>query len=207
MTAFINNVYCVGRNYKLHAEELGNAVPEEPMIFLKPNHAVAALNGESLALPQGQGTIHFEGEIVIRAARDYTPGMSVNELVDHMALGIDFTLRDVQSVIKAKGHPWTAAKGFKNSAPLSAWLPFPGNKEVEQTPFTVMKNGTQVQRGQASDMIFSLQQIVDYIGQHYGLSEGDIVFTGTPEGVGPAEQGDTFELIWGEQSLGSCEIG
>ncbi|NMO95396.1 fumarylacetoacetate hydrolase family protein [Paenibacillus lemnae] len=203
----VRNVYCVGRNYRLHAAELGNAVPEEPMIFLKPTHAVALMDGSRLALPQDRGSLHFEGEIVIRIAKSYEAGMSVDELVDAMSLGIDFTLRDVQSVIKEKGHPWTAAKGFKNAAPLAPWIPFPGNKAVKETPFTVLKNGSQVQWGKASDMIFSLQEIVDYVGRHYGLAEGDIIFTGTPEGVGPAEAGDNFELFWNEKSMGSCMIG
>lgn len=207
MCALVNNVYCVGRNYRLHAAELGNAVPDEPMIFLKPSHAVVPLDGSRLTMPQGRGTVHFEGEIVIQAAKDYTPGMKVDELIEIMALGIDFTLRDVQSVIKEKGHPWTAAKGFKNSAPLTPYITFPGNDRLLQTDFTVLKNGEEVQRGNANDMIFSLQNIIDYIGHHYGLGQGDLIFTGTPAGVGPAVSGDVFELFWGDVRLGRCEIG
>ncbi|UNK17093.1 fumarylacetoacetate hydrolase family protein [Paenibacillus sp. N3/727] len=206
MCALVNNVYCVGRNYRLHAAELGNAVPDEPMIFLKPSHAVVPLDGSRLTMPQGRGIVHFEGELVIQVAKDYTPGMKVDELVEVMALGIDFTLRDVQSVIKEKGQPWTAAKGFKNSAPLTPYITFPGNDQLLQTEFTVLKNGEEVQRGNAGDMIFSLQNIIDYIGHHYGLGKGDLIFTGTPAGVGLAESGDVFELIWGEVRLGRCEI-
>ncbi|MFC7680859.1 fumarylacetoacetate hydrolase family protein [Paenibacillus sp. GCM10028914] len=207
MSLLVNNVYCVGRNYRLHAAELGNAVPEEPMIFLKPSHAVVPLDGSSLTMPQGRGSVHFEGELVIQAAKDYIPGMKVDELVEVMALGIDFTLRDVQSVLKEKGHPWTAAKAFKNSAPLTPFITFPGNDQLLQTDFTVLKNGVEVQRGNAEDMIFSLQTIIDYIGEHYGLGKGDLIFTGTPAGVGPAESGDVFELFWGDERLGGCKIG
>lgn len=207
MCALVNNVYCVGRNYRMHAAELGNAVPDELMIFMKPSHAVVPLDGNRLDMPSGRGTLHFEGEIVIQAAKTYKPGMTVDELVEVMALGIDFTLRDVQSGIKEKGHPWMAAKGFKNSAPLTPYITFPGNEEILKTDLKVLKNGTEVQRGNVGEMIFSLQDIIDYIGHHYGLGEGDLIFTGTPAGVGPAESGDVFELFWGDVRLGRCEIG
>ncbi|MEC0089160.1 fumarylacetoacetate hydrolase family protein [Paenibacillus macquariensis] len=207
MDSMIRNVYCVGRNYRLHAAELGNAVPQEPMIFMKPSHAVIPLDQSVITLPKDQGEVHYEGEIVILIHRDYEPGVTVNELVEVMALGIDFTLRDVQQVIKEKGHPWTAAKGFKSSAPLTPFVDFPGTEELNVQDFTVMKNKVEVQRGNASDMIFSLQNIVDYIGLHYGLGKGDLIFTGTPAGVGPVSQGDQFDLLWGDKQLGSCIIG
>lgn len=207
MCALVNNVYCVGRNYQLHAAELGNAVPEEPMIFLKPSHAVVPLDGSVLKLPMDRGSLHFEGEFVIQLAEDYAPGKSVDELVKTMALGIDFTLRDVQSVIKEKGHPWTAAKAFKSSAPLTPSIAFPGTAKLADIDFIVRKNGEEVQRGNVKDMIFSLQHIIDYIGEHYGLGQGDLIFTGTPAGVGPTESGDVFELFWGDVRLGRCEIG
>ncbi|MCJ8010352.1 fumarylacetoacetate hydrolase family protein [Paenibacillus sp. KQZ6P-2] len=203
----IHNVYCVGRNYQLHAAELGNDVPDEPMIFMKPSHAAVELGGQTLVLPQEKGEVHYEGEMVLRVSRSYEPGVKVDDLVDKMALGIDFTLRDVQTVIKKKGHPWTAAKGFKNSAPISAFIEFPGVAAAGEQNFTVHKNGSEVQRGNIKDMIFSLQEIVDYIGTNYGLGEGDVIFTGTPAGVGPCAAGDMFELRWGDQLLGSCVIG
>ena len=202
----IQNVYCVGRNYKLHAAELGNDVPDEPMIFLKPSHAVTALDGQSLVLPRDKGEVHYEGELVLRVKRSYEPGIRADELIGDMALGIDFTLRDVQTVIKKKGHPWTAAKGFKNAAPVSGFVDFPGVEGVGAQDFTVHKNGSEVQRGNTKDMIFSIQEIVDYVGLNYGLDEGDVIFTGTPAGVGPCNAGDKFELYWGEQLLGSCVI-
>ncbi|AWB46859.1 fumarylacetoacetate hydrolase [Paenibacillus sp. CAA11] len=207
MNSMIRNVYCVGRNYRLHAEELGNAVPTEPMIFLKPTHSVLTLQGETLSLPFEQGEIHYEAELVIRVARPYEPGISIDELVDVMALGIDFTLRDVQTELKKKGHPWTAAKGFLNSAPMTPYIAFPGIETLEQHEFTLLKNGQEVQRGNVKNMIFSLQQIADYIAEYYGLGEGDLIFTGTPEGVGPARAGDQLELCWDGKLLGSCSIG
>ncbi|MDR6722529.1 2-keto-4-pentenoate hydratase/2-oxohepta-3-ene-1,7-dioic acid hydratase in catechol pathway [Paenibacillus amylolyticus] len=206
MLTNIRNVYCVGRNYKLHAEELGNAVPDEPMIFMKPSHAVVPLNGEAIALPSTQGEVHYEAELVIRIGQNYQPGISIVNLVDAYAFGIDFTLRDVQSVIKKKGHPWTAAKGFKNSAPITEFQAFTDVDSLQKADFTLNKNGEEVQRGNIRNMIFDLQTIVDYVGQHYGLGEGDIIFTGTPEGVGSTVAGDVLELTWNGESVSQCTI-
>ncbi|OPA81106.1 fumarylacetoacetate hydrolase [Paenibacillus selenitireducens] len=206
MNSKIRNVYCVGRNYRLHAAEMGNEVPKEPMIFLKPTHAVVAMNGGGIALPHDQGEVHYEAELVIRVGRDYTPGIHVDELIDVMSLGLDFTLRDVQSVCKQKGQPWTPAKGFKNSAPMTPYVAFPGAAALAEQDFSLRKNDVEVQRGNVTEMIFDLQTIVDYIAEHYGLGEGDLIFTGTPAGVGRVEQGDRFELVLAEQRLDYCVI-
>lgn len=125
MLTNIRNVYCVGRNYKLHAEELGNAVPEEPMIFMKPSHAVVPLNGEALELPADKGEVHYETELVIRIGRDYESGVQVDELVDAYAFGIDFTLRDVQTVIKKKGTRGRLRKDLKTLRPSHLFRHFP----------------------------------------------------------------------------------
>lgn len=208
MNRLIQNVYCVGRNYRLHAEELGNAVPSEPMIFMKPSHAIVSMDesGNALYLPEGRGEIHYETELVLRIARRYETGMSVQDLVDVMAFGIDFTLRDVQNELKKKGHPWTAAKGFLNSAPMTPYIAFPGAAETAEEDFILRKNGEIVQRGNIKHMIFSLQNIVDFIAEHYGLDEGDHIFTGTPEGVGPVGAGDKLEIAYGSRELGNCVI-
>ncbi|NQX48091.1 fumarylacetoacetate hydrolase family protein [Paenibacillus tritici] len=207
MSGTVNNVYCVGRNYQLHAEELGNQVPAEPLIFLKPSHAAVALDKSIIHLPQNAGLIHYEGELVLRIARDYVPGMSVDELVDVMALGLDFTLRDVHNDLQRKGLPWTPAKGFKNAAPLTPYIALPEQEELESTDFTVRKNGIEVQRGNVKNMIFPLQKIVEFIASRYGLGKDDIIFTGTPAGVGPVVPGDSFELFWGDTLMGTCLIG
>lgn len=206
MSSTIANVYCVGRNYALHAKELGNDIPEEPMIFLKPSHAIAPMKGNMVQLPHGVGDIHYEAELVIKIARPYEKGMTVDELVDVMALGIDFTLRDVQSVLKQKGHPWLKAKGFLQAAPMSHYIAFDGVEDVKKQDFKLQKNGILVQQGNISNMIFSLQEIVDYIGGNYGLGVGDHIFTGTPAGVGAVHHGDHLELIYGNNSLGDCHI-
>ncbi|MNI04887.1 Fumarylpyruvate hydrolase [compost metagenome] len=206
MSQGISNLYCVGRNYKAHAVELGNDVPEQPMIFTKPTHALIAMDGRTVQIPGDQGAIHYEAELVIHIGKPYTPGISVDELIDQFALGIDLTLRDVQTEIKKKGHPWLKAKGFIGSAPLGEFQPFPGMAALQETDFQLLKNGECVQLGNVKNMIFDLQTIVDYIAEHYGLGIGDIIYTGTPEGVGPVGHGDHLELIWGDKKAGACRF-
>lgn len=206
MTQEIRNIYCVGRNYRAHAAELGNDVPDQPMIFTKPTHALVQMDGGELTLPGDQGEIHYEAELVIHIAGPYREGIQVDEIVDKYALGIDFTLRDVQSVIKKKGQPWLPAKGFLKSAPITSFRPFPGASKLTEDNFKLRQNGQAVQDGNISNMIFDLQTIVDYIAKHYGLGAGDIIYTGTPEGVGPVADGDRLELVWGEEVLGAVTV-
>ncbi|MBM7568406.1 fumarylacetoacetate hydrolase family protein [Paenibacillus sacheonensis] len=189
----IRNIYCVGRNYALHAKELGNDVPEEPMIFSKPTHALHPASGK-LALPGSIGEIHYELEIVARIGKTYKAGMTVDELVDGIALGIDLTARDVQSQLKEKRHPWLLAKGFVGSAVLGPFQPFGGEAAFGEIVFSLLKNDETVQSGSPRDMIFSLQQLIDFIGTRMGLGAGDIIYTGTPAGVGPLADGDALEL-------------
>jgi 2-keto-4-pentenoate hydratase/2-oxohepta-3-ene-1,7-dioic acid hydratase in catechol pathway len=204
MSSFTNirNVYCVGRNYGLHAAELGNAVPEQPMLFSKPTHALVALDGGDILLPGSRGEVHYEMEIVIRIGRPYEKGIRADELVDGVALGIDFTLRDVQSELKKKGYPWLAAKGFRHSAPITAFRPFAGTEALGLKEFVLLKNGTEAQRGNANDMIFNLQTIIDFCAEHFGLGQGDAIFTGTPAGVGPVADSDRFTLQFGSETWG-----
>ncbi|MFD0678101.1 MULTISPECIES: fumarylacetoacetate hydrolase family protein [unclassified Paenibacillus] len=202
----IRNIYCVGRNYGLHAAELGNDVPDEPMIFTKPSHSLVGIQGQTIGLPGNRGEVHYETELVLHVGQAYKPGIRVDELIDKFALGIDLTLRDVQSVIKKKGYPWLPAKGFINSAPLSEFREFPGLEAIKQTEFSLRKNGEEAQRGNTNDMIFNFQVIIDYIAEHYGLGEGDIIYTGTPAGVAALQTGDRLELLWGEELFGEFTV-
>lgn len=202
----IKNIYCVGRNYKLHAEELGNAVPTTPMIFSKPTHALAEANGQEVVLPGGKGEVHFETEFVIHLAKPYEKGMKLEEVIDEVALGLDLTLRDVQNELKKKGHPWLLAKGFRNSAIITEFIKFPGEEAAKQTNFSLRINQKQVQNGNIQDMIFDLPTVVEYVNEQFGLGAGDIIYTGTPAGVGPLHDGDVLELLWGDTVLGSCNI-
>jgi fumarylpyruvate hydrolase len=202
----VNNIYCVGRNYAAHAKELQNEVPTSPMLFSKPTHALIKASGQEIALPSNRGSIHFETEIVIRMGKRYEKGIKIEDIVESMAIGIDFTLRDVQSEHKKKGHPWLLAKGFPNSALVSEFIPFPGIEEMKKIDFSLLKNGKKVQQGNINNMIFDLQTIIDFTALNFGLGEGDLIYTGTPEGVGPINDNDHLTLLWGNSILGECYI-
>lgn len=202
----IRNIFCVGRNYPLHAAELGNTVPEEPMIFMKPTHAVVPMLGQAISVPFQPGEVHYEAELVLRIAKSYVKGMQVEELVEQVALGIDFTLRDRQSVLKKKGHPWLPAKGFLQSAPITAFRPVSHYGQLQSASFSLELNDAEVQHGTVSDMTFSLQTLIDYCAQHYGLGEGDLIFTGTPAGVGVVSDGDRLCLKWGGEVWGEITL-
>ncbi|MFD0590051.1 fumarylacetoacetate hydrolase family protein [Paenibacillus sp. GCM10027627] len=202
----IKNIYCIGRNYRLHALELGNEIPEEPLVFTKPTHSVAGMNGEEITLPAHVGEVHFELEIVLRIGESYVPGAADVDCIDAMTLGLDFTLRDVQSKLKAKGHPWISAKGFKNSAPLGSWIPYPGEAALADVEFKLLRNGETAQTGRSNDMIFGVSELLRYIESSYGLGPGDIIYTGTPAGVAAVKDEDKLEAYWGAERLGACSI-
>ena len=198
----LRNIYCVGRNYRLHAAELGNEVPTSPMIFTKPTHAAAEMTGGELRLPGSRGSLHYEAELVFAVGRPYEAGIRLDELVSAFTVGLDLTLREVQDKLKAKGHPWLAAKGFRNSAVLGRWLAYPGEAELETGSFALRINDREVQRGLVGDMVFDLQTLADFVALHYGLGTGDLLFTGTPAGVGALSDGDVLEARWNEEPVG-----
>ncbi|MBW7454278.1 fumarylacetoacetate hydrolase family protein [Paenibacillus sepulcri] len=211
---WIRNIYCVGRNYSLHAKELGNDVPKEPILFSKPTHALRPAHGTA-ELPGHIGIIDYEAELVLRISSAYDPGKPVGELIDGIALGIDWTARDVQSRLKANQHPWLLAKGFKGSAILSEFHSVSSLEQIAALRFSLHINGQAVQTGNPNDMTFSVEQLVTYIGSTYGLDAGDIIYTGTPAGVSAIHDGDSVELrltgldsaaAGGEQTLGSFEV-
>jgi fumarylpyruvate hydrolase len=202
----INNIYCVGRNYALHAAELGNKVPEAPMIFMKPTHALVPMDGRTIRLPANRGAIHYEAEIILRISADYVSDQPPERWIDAFAIGLDLTLRDVQSNLKAQGYPWLPAKGFLNSAPIGVWQPFQGLESMVHTPFSLTINGEQRQQGTASEMIFSIEKLAKYIAEHYGLGRGDLIFTGTPAGVGALSDDDLLSVLWNKQNAGSIRI-
>ncbi len=202
----LRNIYCVGRNYVEHVNELHNKIPDKPMLFSKPTHSLVQAVGQSIELPSESGEVHYEVELVLHIGRAYEKGISVNELVDVMTIGIDFTLRDVQSELKKKGQPWLLAKGFPYSAVIGSFLPFPGVEACKQIDFSLIQNDKRVQHGNITNLIFDLQTIIDYTAQHFGLGNGDLIFTGTPEGVGPTVNGDHFSIQWGEESIGHFHV-
>jgi fumarylpyruvate hydrolase len=203
----IKNIYCIGRNYKLHAQELNNAIPTSPFLFAKPTHALADANGQTLTMPGDQGGVHYEVELVLHITKAYEPGMKMEDLIDKVSIGVDLTLRDVQDELKKKSYPWLLAKGFPNSAVLSEWFSFEGLEALSQYDFTLEKNGKEVQRGNIKDMIFDIPTILEFCAKHFGLGEGDVIFTGTPAGVGPVVDGDRVVLKWKEEKVGEFTVG
>lgn len=202
----IRNIYCIGRNYRMHAIELGNEIPKSPLVFTKPSHAVAAMDGKVLSIPGDRGAVHFELEIVLRVGKPLLPDTKPDNCIDAMTLGLDLTLRDVQQKLKDKGQPWLEAKGFKSSAPLGRWLPYPGEEGLKDLSFTLNRNGKQAQLGNSSDMLFPVPKLIEHIDRLYGLGPGDLIYTGTPEGVAALGDGDVLEAYWGEQLVGSNTI-
>ena len=202
----IKNIYCVGRNYTLHAQELNNAIPTSPFLFAKPTHALAEAKGQALTMPGDQGGVHYEVELVVHIAKAYEPGIKLEDLIDKVSIGVDLTLRDVQDELKKKSYPWLLAKGFPNSAVLSEWLPFEGLEAASQYDFTLEKNGIEVQRGNIKDMIFDIPTLVEFSAKHFGLGQGDIIFTGTPAGVGPVVNDDHVVLKWKEEKVGEFTV-
>ena len=195
-------IICIGRNYLEHAKELGNNIPKEPLFFLKPDTAIQP-PGRPFFYPEFSRDIHFECELVVKIDR---VGKNIAEKFAHkyyseIGLGIDFTARDLQRKCKEKGHPWEIAKSFEGSAPISKEFIPKKELNLDDLPFTLKKNGELVQGGNANDMIFKIDVLIEYISQFMTLKKGDLIFTGTPEGVGPIAIGD--ELIG---SIGGREM-
>lgn len=199
-------IFCVGRNYTEHAKELGNAVPDNPVIFSKPDTALIK-NGEPFYLPDFSNDIHHEVELVIRINK---MGKKIQEKFAHsyyneIGLGIDFTARDIQNNLKAKGLPWELAKAFDGSAPLGEFIPV-NELDISNIEFSLKKNDTIVQQGNTANMIFSFNQIVSFISQYFTLKVGDLIYTGTPAGVGQVVIGDKLEGFIGNKSMLTCEV-
>ncbi|MBC6993975.1 fumarylacetoacetate hydrolase family protein [Neolewinella lacunae] len=188
-------IFCIGRNYAAHAAELGNDRPTEPMVFMKPPTAILP-NNKPFYYPDYSQNIHFETELVVKIAkngRHVQPEFAL-DYVGAIGLGLDLTARDLQDKLKANGHPWEIAKGFDNSAPLGTdFFPPQDFDDLNDITFRLEKNGQQVQHGQSHLMLFPLTELICYISQFFRLQKGDLVFTGTPAGVGPIQRGD--ELV------------
>lgn len=184
-------IFCIGRNYSEHAKELGNDVPTEPLVFSKFQTSLLKDN-KPFFYPDFTKSVHHELELVIKICKN---GKGIQEkfahkYYDEVALGIDFTARDVQSQLKSKGHPWEIAKSFDGSAPISEFVPLSSLKNKENIAFDLAINGKTIQSGLSEQMIFSFDYLVSYLSQYFLLQMGDMIFTGTPEGVGPVKIGD-----------------
>ncbi len=198
-------IYCLGRNYADHAKELGNEVPDQPIVFLKSIASLRGLQAHDHAYPDE--TFHHEVEVVAVMEQPRALG-SVGGWagVGFLTLGLDLTRREVQSALKAKGHPWTAAKSFAGAAVIADLIPISDFPTRDRLEFSLSVNGTIRQRGTSTDMLHSIPQLVDFLCQSHALSPGDLIYTGTPAGVGPIRRGDLFEMRFEKPELGFSGI-
>ena len=189
-------IVCVGRNYAEHAKELGNAVPDSPILFMKPSSSVISLQ-QGIEWNQALGECHFECEICLQIARPLsqeTDPVKVLEAVGAMTLGLDLTLRDVQSTLKGKGHPWERAKAFDGSCVLADWIPVENIDVFNEMELILTINGVERQHGFTQDMLFGMSALLVDINQAFSLQPGDVIMTGTPEGVGALQAGDQLNM-------------
>ena len=193
----MDKIVCLGKNYSEHAKELGEKQPEKPVLFLKPPSVLKC--GENpnetlkLYLPKGRGQVHHECEIVLRVGENLT--------IEAVTVGLDMTLRDVQSELKKKGQPWTTSKVFVDSAVIAPWKKVGEFPDWDKEEFQFSINGSLKQKGMASQMLLRVTDCIDYCRKFFPVYPGDLIFTGTPAGVGPVQSGDKGQLSWGEIEL------
>jgi len=186
-------IICIGRNYIDHAKELNNDVPTSPMIFMKPSTALL-IDNKPFYHPEFSQKIHYEVEIVVKIAKNgkHIDPAFVEQYYEEVGLGIDFTARDLQDDLKSKGHPWEMAKAFDHSAVVSPFISIKDLPNKDNIHFQLIKNEQVVQNGATKDMIFSINTLLVYASKFFTLQKGDLIFTGTPAGVGKIEVGDNF---------------
>lgn len=200
-------IICIGRNYVEHAKELNNPVPTVPVIFMKPDTAILKDN-KPFYHPDFSTDIHHEIEIVLKVCKE---GKHIAEkfaanYYDEIGLGVDFTARDIQQKHKEKGLPWELAKAFDQSAPVSNFIPKSQFSDVYKLDFRLEVNGQTAQKGSTTDLIFSFENVIAFVSQYVTLKKGDLIFTGTPEGVGKINIGDRLTAYLGNEKLLDFEI-
>ncbi len=204
-------VICIGRNYAAHAAEMKAERPSEPVVFLKPPTALL-VNNKPLYYPEFTQDLHYEVELVLKIAKNgrHVQPEFAADYIGGIALGIDFTARDLQATFKKKGQPWELAKGFDGSAPISAFIGLDELPDPASIRFGLRKNGSRVQQGDSADMLFPFTEIICFVSRFFKLQMGDYLFTGTPEGVGPVVVGDELEgyleTTTGPRTMLNCRI-
>ncbi|MEO5642153.1 MAG: fumarylacetoacetate hydrolase family protein [Bacteroidia bacterium] len=200
-------IICIGRNYAEHAKEMNAPVPSEPVLFMKPETALLQKN-LPFYYPEFSKDIHHEVEIVLKISKmgRHIEPMFANRYYDEIGIGIDFTARDIQAKCKEKGLPWEKAKSFDHSAPIGIFLPKTRFPLMDDIHFHLDVNGENVQQGNTQDLLFSFDKLIAYVSQYFTLKKGDLIFTGTPEGVGPVKIGDRLEAYIGQEKLLDFEI-
>lgn len=184
-------IICIGRNYTDHIKELANERPEEPVIFIKPDSAVLPKE-QDFYIPEFSDDVHYEVEVLVKIKKvgKHIDEKFASNYYDEISLGIDFTARDLQSQLKQKGLPWEKAKGFDGSAVIGKWMPKSDLGKVNDLTFSLSKNGKEVQQGSTSLMLWKIDEIIAYVSKFFTLKKGDIIFTGTPAGVGKIQAND-----------------
>ena len=194
-------IICIGRNYAEHAKELGNEIPENPVIFMKPDTAILK-KGSDFYIPEFSDDVHYELEVVLKISKGgkYIQEEKASNYFEEIGLGIDFTARDLQSQLKAKELPWELAKGFDGSAVVSEFYK-KSDFDMRNLSFSLMKNKEKVQDGNTSMMIFSPEKIIAFVSQYFTLKTGDLIFTGTPQGVGKVAENDILQAFLEDEKV------
>lgn len=200
-------IICIGRNYAKHIEELKNERPSEPVIFMKPDSAIL-LKQHPFVIPEFSNDIHHEIELIVKINKvgKYIDTKFAHKYYDEISVGIDFTARDLQNELKTKGLPWEKAKSFDGSAVIGDFLPKSQFNSLENITFELINNNRTVQKGNTSYMLWKIDEIVSYVSQFFTLKIGDIIFTGTPEGVAAVKSEDVLEGFLEGYKLFSIQI-
>jgi 2-keto-4-pentenoate hydratase/2-oxohepta-3-ene-1,7-dioic acid hydratase in catechol pathway len=187
-------IICIGRNYVKHIEELNNDRPDEPVVFLKPDSSIL-LKQHPFVIPEFTDDVHHEVELLVKINKvgKYIEPKFASNYYDEIGLGIDFTARDLQAKLKEKGLPWEKAKSFDGSAVIGEFYPKSDSKSLEDLEFKLVKNGEIVQFGNTKHMIWKIDELISHVSQYFTLKKGDIIFTGTPEGVAAVKPNDILE--------------
>lgn len=200
-------IICIGRNYTNHIAELNNERPTEPVVFMKPDSAVL-LKQHPFVIPEFSQDVHHEIEIIVKISKvgKYIEPKFAHKYYDEISVGIDFTARDLQEKLKAKGLPWEKAKAFDGSAVLGEFLPKSKFSSLENITFELKNNNKTVQKGESSHMLWKIDELISYVSQFFTLKIGDIIFTGTPEGVGAVNPDDVLEGFLEGQQLFRIQV-
>ena len=200
-------IICVGRNYSEHAKELKNEIPDKPVIFIKPQTSLLKDN-KPFYYPEWTTDLHYETEIVLKVCKQgkYISEKFAYKYFEEVTVGIDFTARDLQNQQKAKGLPWEIAKAFDNSAVIGTFQKINTEQMKKGVEFSMELNGSRTQHGNTNDMMFSFDKIIAYVSQFFTLQTGDLIFTGTPAGVGPVKIGDRLKGFLREECVFDFEI-
>ncbi|MCO5235997.1 MAG: fumarylacetoacetate hydrolase family protein [Chitinophagaceae bacterium] len=195
-------IFCIGRNYAEHATELGNEIPDEPVIFMKPKSSLLQSH-TPFYYPEFTNELHAEAELVLRVCKNgkYIQEKHAGKYYNAVSVGVDFTARDIQNELKSKGLPWEKAKAWDNSAVVGRWVEITPAMKKNNINFCLYKNKELVQQGNSGQMIFNFDSVVSYISNYFSINIGDIIFTGTPAGVGECVVGDELEGFLEDESM------